>query len=319
MDAVAGLMLERQRYEAWIAQLEAKRAITPPHVFERVRADYEARLKAVIEQLSGRTTELRDTIAALTARLAQLQQDEGRLRDERYEAELRAAVGEFTPAQWTQLVETSDAELARRSSERTSVSSELARLQQILSMAGNRQGDAVGSAPDGSAPPLAAGVPGRGAPGAAPPNFDELAFLKSVIDPRAEGAAGGSVPPGGAGPAAPGAPAAPSTSAVPAANPTGTPGARSSNTPAVPRGGVAPPTPAAGAPAAPRARRGIDTAASPEEEKPAERTPEEPEIPAFLKDVPAEDVKTLRCAECGAMNYPTEWYCERCGGELAAF
>ena len=316
MDAVAGLMLERQRYEAWIAQLEAKRAITPPHVFERVRADYEARLKAVIEQLSGRTTELRDTIAALTARLAQLQQEEGRLRDERYEAELRAAVGEFTPAQWKELVEASDAELARRSSERTSVSSELARLQQILSMAGNRQGDAVGSASDGSAPPQAAGVSGRAAPGAAPgaapPNFDELAFLKSVIDPRAEGTAGGLVPPGGAGPAAPGAPAAP------AANPAGTPGVRASNTPAVPRGGVAPPTPAAGAPAAPRARRGIDTAASPEEEKPAERAPEEPEIPAFLKDVPAEDVKTLRCAECGAMNYPTEWYCERCGAELTS-
>jgi hypothetical protein len=29
-------------------------------------------------------------------------------------------------------------------------------------------------------------------------------------------------------------------------------------------------------------------------------------------------IKTLKCAECGSMNYPTEWYCERCGGELAA-
>lgn len=29
--------------------------------------------------------------------------------------------------------------------------------------------------------------------------------------------------------------------------------------------------------------------------------------------------KTLRCTECGTMNLPTEWYCERCGGELAAF
>ena len=28
--------------------------------------------------------------------------------------------------------------------------------------------------------------------------------------------------------------------------------------------------------------------------------------------------RTLRCEECGEMNYPTEWYCERCGGELAA-
>ena len=41
-------------------------------------------------------------------------------------------------------------------------------------------------------------------------------------------------------------------------------------------------------------------------------------VPSILKDVPTEQVKTLRCQECGTMNYPTEWYCERCGGELAA-
>jgi hypothetical protein len=31
-----------------------------------------------------------------------------------------------------------------------------------------------------------------------------------------------------------------------------------------------------------------------------------------------EQAKTLKCNECGGMNYPTEWYCERCGAELAA-
>ena len=41
-------------------------------------------------------------------------------------------------------------------------------------------------------------------------------------------------------------------------------------------------------------------------------------VPAFLRDVPAEQAKTLKCQECGTMNYPTEWYCERCGAELAA-
>jgi hypothetical protein len=28
--------------------------------------------------------------------------------------------------------------------------------------------------------------------------------------------------------------------------------------------------------------------------------------------------KTLKCQECGTMNYPTEWYCERCGAELVS-
>jgi hypothetical protein len=28
--------------------------------------------------------------------------------------------------------------------------------------------------------------------------------------------------------------------------------------------------------------------------------------------------KTVKCGECGAPNLPTEWYCERCGAELAA-
>ena len=38
---------------------------------------------------------------------------------------------------------------------------------------------------------------------------------------------------------------------------------------------------------------------------------------AGLPDLRTEQQKTLKCPECGAMNYPTEWYCERCGGELA--
>ena len=32
----------------------------------------------------------------------------------------------------------------------------------------------------------------------------------------------------------------------------------------------------------------------------------------------ASQAKTLKCGECGTLNRPTEWYCERCGAELAA-
>jgi hypothetical protein len=40
--------------------------------------------------------------------------------------------------------------------------------------------------------------------------------------------------------------------------------------------------------------------------------------PITLKATVNEQTKTLKCNECGGMNYPTEWYCERCGAELAA-
>jgi hypothetical protein len=40
--------------------------------------------------------------------------------------------------------------------------------------------------------------------------------------------------------------------------------------------------------------------------------------PIVLRDKSNEAAKTLKCGECGAVNYPTEWYCERCGAELAS-
>ena len=41
----------------------------------------------------------------------------------------------------------------------------------------------------------------------------------------------------------------------------------------------------------------------------------EPEVLPEPKGTP--EVRTLKCPECGTMNRPTEWYCERCGSELA--
>jgi len=40
--------------------------------------------------------------------------------------------------------------------------------------------------------------------------------------------------------------------------------------------------------------------------------------PLSLKSSVKGDVKTLKCGECGTMNDPTQWYCERCGAELSA-
>jgi hypothetical protein len=298
MDAVSALMQERQRFEAWIVALEEKRAITPPHVYERVRGDYEARLREVIQKLVGRTTDLKETVAALTARLAKLQSEENAKRDERYEAELRATVGEFEPGAWEKLRGSIDDNIARLASERTSVSTELARVQQILSMAG-----AAASAPVAAEPPRPSAGAAVGAPpsqGAARPQggrFDELAFLSSVVE-SPPGTNAGSV--SGKQGVQSGAP--PSSNGAPPSSVPQPPRAPSGRQPAQP----------APVPAATRPPTGAN--------QPVITKPENADgaVPSYLRDVPTETTKSLKCNECGTMNSPTEWYCERCGGELAA-
>jgi hypothetical protein len=117
--------------------------------------------------------------------------------------------------------------------------------------------------------------------------FDELEFLKSVVDPKAEAKAG--------------------------------------TAPAKPAGDVRAKTPPVPAPAQPARRLSTPPEAgtlndiSLNTDKPRPRPGTDKDgVPVFLRDVPTEQVKTLKCQECGSMNYPTEWYCERCGGELAA-
>lgn len=333
MDAVSALMQERQRFEAWIAALEEKRAITPPHVYERVRGDYEARLREVVQKLIGRTTELKETVAALTARLAKLQAEENAKRDERYEAELRATVGEFESDKWDKLRKSIDETVARLTADRAGVSSEMARIQQILSMAGGAAGTTAPAAATGTDAPKdgrpAASAPGTdpGAGSSGPPSagvgrdqgtgrFDELAFLSSVVEsPSAKGGSAPAVANGSTNGAETGSgrhTSQPATPAAPAAAPA-----------------PAPAQPAAQAPSAesrPSGRQPMQPmpiATVPRQPTGANQLITRPEnsdgaVPSYLRDVPTEANKSLKCSECGTMNNPTEWYCERCGGELAA-
>ncbi|HXV86856.1 MAG TPA: hypothetical protein VD793_09165 [Gemmatimonadales bacterium] len=47
-------------------------------------------------------------------------------------------------------------------------------------------------------------------------------------------------------------------------------------------------------------------------------SPDMVEQPADTTPRQSKSVKSLKCQECGTLNLPTEWYCERCGAELAA-
>ncbi len=340
ISAIETLLAERRRYEGWMATLETRRESTPPHVYERVRTDYEARLREVLGRLGGRSSDLRQLVDTLSGKVSNLESDETTRRDALAEAELRALVGEFEPSEWERVKSERDAEIERLRKERDGAREELARIQELLSQADAEPrfatpapgvvvagGPAAGKpeakqAPDTPVPELIAEPPlvreaAQAAsappppPPAAPSSFDELAFLQSLSDAGATGAgaAPNAQPPAPARPVAPTAPVADAARALAddlATRPFGTPAdqpSQRSTSPAMRQMAnpvAEPPRASQPQPQAVEPRRVTDG------------------VPSFLRDVPSEQVKTLKCQECGTMNYPTEWYCERCGGELAA-
>jgi hypothetical protein len=325
---VPALLDERRRYEVWLAALEARRDATPAHVFERVQTDYRRRLDQVAAELASRRQAIEEERANLQSRVSLLDAQERMRRDERSELDLRAHVGELGANDAAAAFSTVDDALEQVVSERTAVQRRVAELVALL--AERPAAETVASQPAAQQVKPAQPVPQatqaqparhveqvQPVPQAEPPrtrvaasdgsttpggSFDELAFLDAVV--------GGSADESHAG--------ATSTSAPPRAPHIGKPG------PASPVQAEPPARPLEGAVVrddsdAESLLAGLRDHGS----RGSNAAPLAANVPAntpiLLRPSGAmEQSKTLKCSECSAMNYPTEWYCERCGAELAA-
>jgi hypothetical protein len=355
VTTVGSLMEERRRYELWLAALNARRAETPKHVFSRVHADYTARLEAVMGRLTGQVEGLRGELTTLATRIASLEEQQHRARDERAEAELRAHVGEMTAEEWETASRKADALIADLGRQHALAEDALARTREFLAEA-ERPATPPESAPPvspvaaaastsaaslqpprgttnvpvQSGPRTTAGVPrlrplpGREEPPVAKPvsdaaeaelhvpsakpapngggQFDELAFLSSVVEEGTPPTQPQSPPPS-APIAAPTAAAGVQPVARPAPPPTRNPFAQRAQDKIINNDGAAGPK---------IESKRIGTIRSPLAASVSG------DNPIVLRDKSNEAAKTLKCGECGAANYPTEWYCERCGAELAS-
>jgi hypothetical protein len=374
-ETVEKLLAERRKVAGWIAALAAKRAETSPAVYQKVHDDYTAKLDKVQAKLVAASDSVQVAAVDVASRLTEREEALAKKRDERAEAELRAAVGEFSEREWDKRRTKLDDEVGAVTAERDALRDELRRLRDVLAeVAGTGRvaeeespAEVSGAADEGAVPEEAsfaadegpyaeaadeaqqgeAGQPDDGAqPGGdavpessrptpvsaevvpAPPtipiheqsviapvepaqplapSFDELAFLKSVV--------GRPTPVGTFHPM------------EPALVPKRTPADSRRGTPK--RGAAAPPPTPEPEPPAPPPSEATDYATPeppmpfpdpvPEPRVSQEMTP--PRESYFGRPTPrtSEAIKSLRCQECGTLNFPTEWYCERCGGELAAF
>jgi hypothetical protein len=344
IEEVRALVVERQRYEDWLAALEARRDETPARVFERVHGDYVARRRDVLNRLREHVGELTSLGNDLDARLTALESRLGTLEDERAEAMLRTAVGEFDGDRWEQVRQDVEAQIAELGEQRTALQTESDEVRTLLASA--RSEPEAAPAPE---PAIEAPAP-----------LDTAAVVEDTIEVMtapeepvvsAEVEHGAPTPE----PTVPIAEAVTAEHAVPASQ-TAEELAELDNALALfshpqPADYVPPvistplmdgldvfddaelgdlrmsPPARATATVTPTANGNVADAANPAASRDGF------DDLAFLRSVVdpsaqsgmvratsgGDQQKTLRCTECSTMNLPTEWYCERCGGELAAF
>jgi outer membrane biosynthesis protein TonB len=268
--SIEALLEQRAQFEQWLTKLDGAANKAPASVRSKVRGDYEARLRGVIEQLRGHAATIAGELERHQSAQADLDAQRQEAENELAEAEVRHAVGEFTDEEWERIRGESDGRLGGLREQLRSVGAEIARLAEVQQLIGGARktpeptppsepprADVIERSPPPPPPPEPEPEPEPAAE--APPSrpsaqpVDELAFLKSVADDE-------ELKP------APRRPSNPGTGAPTQAS----------------RAVEAPPA------AAPAAKSGAPGVA-----------------------------KTLKCGECGTLNRPTEWYCERCGAELA--
>jgi hypothetical protein len=289
LDAVRQLLAEKAKFEKWLSDLDAKRASTPTHVFDRVHADYSGRLQGVLDRLKSHSSAMQDHAASLSKKLDQLTESEQGIIDTRAESELRAEVGELAAADWDKISKKLERDLAKIKQDQALITSDLNDLRGILAeTAGGNPASPTAASPAAPEATATAGasVESASAMASPAPNVDELAFLKSVIGTTPAGA---SPAPQAAQPVAePEPPTAPKPPAKAAGKMVETP----------------PPGPV------------IRSKSGGEEPLAMHVTGANPIV--LRSSGVVEQPKTMKCGECGSMNYPSEWYCERCGAELTS-
>jgi hypothetical protein len=129
--AIQRLLEERRQYEAWLARMTATAESAPEQVRTRVKADYEARLKAVTEELKSHADAARQLIAQHKERLLELQKKEKGAAERLAETELRHEVGEYDETQWSQVHKDALADLGAVRDELLDVERDITRLEEL--------------------------------------------------------------------------------------------------------------------------------------------------------------------------------------------
>lgn len=318
-NEIESLLADRQRLRGWLDRLDSTADRAPAQVKSRVRADYEGRLAEVVARLRGFSSAITSTLESLRGQRAAFESQHADVEEVRAEAGLRHAVGEYTDDEWSRLEGDANQNLASLGGEIDRLSSEINRLDEVLAQVSPPE-------PVRREPPARPVREGR-----AEERLDihVLEREEVTLTPRGRHTADDNenvvtIDPDTLDDIEAIRPEArPTPVEAPRFTPKPSPEPRPQGRDRGPARTIRFPTqqqPPATDSTAPAVDEmtflksvTLDSPAS-RERSAAEQRPN----PGSARARSPNASKTLKCAECGSMNKPTEWYCERCGAELAA-
>ncbi len=272
------LLEERSKYEEWLLRLDTSGDKASPAVRQRVRGDYEARLESVMEQLRGRGTAVAEELERQHASQAELDRERRHAEEALAEAEVRHTVGEYTEEEWRRLNEQSRKGIEQLRTRLRAIAAEITRLTDVQALIAAPRGGVAAPLSPPPAPPARA---------PRPEIIEQSPFVTHLAEePNL----------------------APLRQADRKAAPEPAPVDELAFLKSV----------SDEEPSRPAARRPSNPSMPAPAAAAAPRTPEPvPPSPSTPSKAASGVAKTLKCGECGTLNRPTEWYCERCGAELA--
>ena len=134
------LLARQAQLRAWIEQLDAADDV-PQHVTDRVRADYESRLAALVEQLRSHESAIRADAERLEDALHRASEERQAGEDALAEGRLRHRLGEWSAEEWATRRAELDGAVSAATSREEELRAEMERLQALLFEIGGEAAD----------------------------------------------------------------------------------------------------------------------------------------------------------------------------------
>ncbi len=129
---VRDLLKEREDIEKKLLKLEELKSQTKPHIYEKVKNDYEGKLKKIVSSLNGHVEALEKSLKELTPKLQDIVKDETEIDDAIAELTLRYQLGDYNENEYNSKKEEYEKQLESIRGKKNEIEKEIGEINFLL-------------------------------------------------------------------------------------------------------------------------------------------------------------------------------------------